>query len=142
MDRDLVRAKQDSIVRCIERIRTKSDMSYAALLEDYDAQDVVVLNLELAVQQAVDIALHLLADGQTPVPGSMREAFAELEQAGVLSPEVAERMQRAVGFRNTAVHAYQKIEWAIVHAIITKHLTDFIGFLRDIDRHLEEESGV
>jgi uncharacterized protein YutE (UPF0331/DUF86 family) len=137
MDRDLVRAKQDSIVRCIERIRTKSEMSYADLLADYDAQDVVVLNLERAVQQAVDIALHLLADGQAPVPGSMREAFVELEQIGALCPEVAERMRRAVGFRNTAVQAYQKIEWAIVHAMITKHLTDFVDFLRDIDRHLD-----
>jgi len=55
-----------------------------------------------------------------------------LERAGCLSHVVAERMTKAVGFRNTAVHAYQEIDWEIVYAIITKHLDDFRDFTRQV----------
>ena len=47
-------------------------------------------------------------------------------------PSVAERMAKAVGFRNTAVHAYQEIDWQIVFIIITKHLGDFREFARQV----------
>ncbi|HWU75333.1 MAG TPA: HepT-like ribonuclease domain-containing protein [Rhodanobacter sp.] len=33
--------------------------------------------------------------------------------------------RKAVGFRNLAVHSYSSIDWAIVHAIATRHLDDF-----------------
>jgi uncharacterized protein YutE (UPF0331/DUF86 family) len=41
-------------------------------------------------------------------------------------------MGKAVGFRNTAVHAYQEIDWEIVYRIITEHLSDFRDFSRQI----------
>jgi uncharacterized protein YutE (UPF0331/DUF86 family) len=37
-------------------------------------------------------------------------------------------MSKSVGFRNTAVHAYQEIDWDMVYCTITKHLDDFRGF--------------
>jgi uncharacterized protein YutE (UPF0331/DUF86 family) len=45
---------------------------------------------------------------------------------------VAERMTKAVGFRNTALHAYQAIDWEIVFRIATEHLDDFRAFSRQI----------
>ncbi len=137
MDTDLIRIKQDSIARCIGRIRTKSDLSYEALLDDYDAQDVITLNLERAIQQACDIALIILAEGNEPVPESMRGAFEALRRLDVLTPETANRMMKAVGFRNTAVHAYQQIDWAIVYSIINERLPDFSAFVREIDHRID-----
>ncbi len=133
MDLDLIRAKQDSIVRCVERVRSKSGMSIADLVADYDAQDVIVLNLERAVQQAVDIAAHLLADTTEPVPESMRETFDILARIGTLTTDTADRMKKAVGFRNTAVHAYRAIDWDIVHHIVAERLDDFQAFIREVD---------
>ncbi|MGB5851485.1 MAG: HepT-like ribonuclease domain-containing protein [Rhodanobacter sp.] len=40
----------------------------------------------------------------------------------------------AGGFRNIAVHSYNAIDWAIVHAIATCHLGDFEDFARLIDQ--------
>lgn len=62
----------------------------------------------------------------------MAQTFKALERANCLSHDVADRMTKAVGFRNTAVHAYQEIDWQIVFAIITKHLDDFREFSRQI----------
>ena len=85
------------------------------------------------MQQAVDIATHLLADSSVPAPESMREAFASLRRLGVLSDETTSRMVKAVGFRNTAVHTYQEIDWAIVRSIVTERLGDFGAFIKEVD---------
>ena len=37
-------------------------------------------------------------------------------------------MKRMVGFRNIAIHEYQKLNLDIVRAIITEHLDDFLAF--------------
>lgn len=137
MDIDVIRAKQDSIARCIGRIQSKAALSYEALLEDYDAQDVITLNLERAVQQACDIAAMILAETTEPPADTMRGAFDSLQRIHALSGDTAGRMMKAVGFRNTAVHAYQPIDWAIVHSITHEHLQDFSTFLREIDNFIE-----
>jgi len=53
-----------------------------------------------------------------------------------LSPELAVRMKNAAGFRNIAVHNYEAINWQIVHAIATRHLSDFEDFARSILQEL------
>ncbi len=137
MDIEIIRGKQDSIARCIARIETKKALTYEALLEDYDAQDVITLNLERAVQQACDIAAMILAETNEPVSDTMRAAFATLQRIQVLSQITAEHMMKAVGFRNIAVHVYQEIDWAIVYSIVHERLNDFRDFIREVDQFLQ-----
>ena len=66
----------------------------------------------------------------------MAGTFDALERQGVLSRELAERMRRAVGFRNISVHAYQVLDWEIVYSIATKRLGDFVAFGRAIEEVL------
>ena len=57
-----------------------------------------------------------------------RDAFALLESAGVLAPELAARMKRMVGFRNVAIHEYRQIDLGIVRSIVHERLDDFLDF--------------
>jgi len=41
-------------------------------------------------------------------------------------------MQKAVGFRNVAVHNYDVINWEIVFAICQEFLVDFRRFAKEI----------
>ncbi len=132
MDRDVVLNKLESLRRCVKRIEDKTPSTSERLVDDFDLQDIIVLNLERAVQLCVDIGLHIISDLEMPAPETMTRTFEALERAGCLSRVVAERMTKAVGFRNTAVHAYQEIDWQIVYAIITKHLDDFRDFTRQV----------
>ena len=132
MDRDVVLNKLESLRRCIKRIEDKTPSTSERLVDDFDLQDIIVLNLERSVQLCVDIGLHIISDLEMPAPETMARTFVALERAGCLSHDVAERMTKAVGFRNTAVHAYQEIDWQIVYAIITKHLDDFRDFTRQV----------
>lgn len=130
----LVMRKIESLQRCLKRIEEKIPLSAPALASDLDAQDIISVNLERAVQQCVDAAMIVLSEADEPVPATMSEAFEALAAAGVVSPETAGRMSKAVGFRTIAVHAYRKIDWGIVWKIITEHLDDFRRFAREITR--------
>lgn len=140
MDSDTVLNKLESLRRCVERVEAKTPEGLTELLDDIDLQDIIVLNLERAVQLCVDIGLQLVGELNLPVPASMAEVFRVLAESGVLQSENADNLARAVGFRNTAVHAYQKIDWSIVHAIATRHLDDFRVFARSILKHLESQA--
>jgi uncharacterized protein YutE (UPF0331/DUF86 family) len=118
--------------RCIQRIEAKRPPKVEDLKNDYDAQDIIALNLTRAVQLSVDIAAHLIASRDAPVPMTMAESFDTLVILKLLSPELALRLKRAVGFRNIVVHAYQQIDWEIVHTIIHNHLRDFKAFAQTV----------
>lgn len=128
MDKDLLLAKLESLRRCLQRVQDKTPASADTLRSDVDAQDIIVLNLERAVQSCVDIGLHIVSGTEVPIPETMGQTFEALRRTGCLDTETAIRMIKAVGFRNTAVHAYQEIDWNIVYSIITEHLNDFRDF--------------
>ncbi|HEX7339263.1 MAG TPA: DUF86 domain-containing protein [Rhodanobacteraceae bacterium] len=126
----IIQRKLDSLHRCLQRIQVTCPTTVDALERDVDRQDILVLNLSRAVQLCVDMAMHLLAQAGQPLPETMGTSFEALSQNGILSDDMAQRMRKAVGFRNIAVHDYSAINWAIVHAIATQHLDDFKTFAR------------
>jgi uncharacterized protein YutE (UPF0331/DUF86 family) len=136
MDRRLIEEKLEALRRCVVRIEDKCPDSVERLAADPDAQDIVALNLVRAVQLCVDIASHILAEADVPAPQTMGEAFERLAALGWLNAETAERLKKAVGFRNIAVHNYQTIDWRVVHDIRTRHLGDFRDFAAAISRRL------
>ena len=124
--------KLDSLQRCVARIRQKTPASADALLSDLDLQDIVALNLERAIQTCVDVAARFLAQANVPPPDTMAEGFDELFRLGILPEALAGRMKKAVGFRNIAVHAYRRIDWNVVYALITTRLGDFADFASSV----------
>ena len=128
MDRDVVTAKLESLRRCVERVRSRTPASVEELSSSCDAQDILCLNLERAVQACVDIAAHIVSDSECAVPDTMAGTFDALERQGLLSRALARRLRRAVGFRNISVQAYQTLDWEIVYSIATKRLDDFVEF--------------
>jgi len=132
VDRAVIDRKLESLRRCVQRIRDKRPSSVDTLASDLDAQDVLVLNLSRAVQVCVDIGAHLLGSLDQPVPATMGETFSRLAEAAVLDAALADRLRRAVGFRNIAVHNYDAIDWQIVMALSGAPLQDFEDFARAI----------
>ncbi|MGB9686682.1 MAG: type VII toxin-antitoxin system HepT family RNase toxin [Rectinema subterraneum] len=138
VDKNLITTKLDSLMRCVERIETKRPRSMETLLQDVDIQDILVLNIERAVQLCVDICIHWISSSGNPAPQNMAAAFIEAADEKLLPLPLAERLARSVGFRNVAVHQYEKIDWAIVYAIAWNHLDDFRLFSSSILKALEK----
>ncbi|EAT58101.1 type VII toxin-antitoxin system HepT family RNase toxin [Chlorobium ferrooxidans] len=134
MDWPLIEQKLESLRRSILRVKEKCPANAAAFGNDLDAQDILALNLTRAVQMCVDIGTHIIAGSEFPPPATMGKTFDILCEAGIISADLADRMKKAVGFRNIAVHNYETINWVIVFAIATAHLQDFEEFASAVAR--------
>lgn len=132
MDREVIDQKLESLRRCLQRIQSKCPEHAEQLAADLDLQDIVALNLSRAVQLSVDIGAHLIAQLDVPPPGTMGQTFELLAEQGVLDGELAQKLKKAVGFRNIAVHNYEAINWHVVHSIAHLHLNVFSDFARAV----------
>jgi uncharacterized protein YutE (UPF0331/DUF86 family) len=124
---DVVLNKAASIERCLKRIREVYNHN-PDNLNDFTKQDSIILNIQRACEQCIDIAMHIVSERKLGIPKSSREAFKLMQDAGILDEDLADRMMRMVGFRNTAVHAYQSLNLDILKTIIERHLDDFRRF--------------
>lgn len=127
VDRDVVVAKVAAIQRCLTRIQTVTEGN-PARLDSQDIEDIFVLNLQRAVQTAIDLGAHVLASEQLEMPVTLREIFVVLHHHHWISADVSQQMQKMCGFRNIAVHDYQAVSKPILKIILVDHLQDIEQF--------------
>jgi uncharacterized protein YutE (UPF0331/DUF86 family) len=134
---DLVAAKLSELDERIARIRSHGHATPDELSCDRDALDIVSFNLMLAVQSALDIASHIIADEGWAPALTLAAAFASLHDHGVLRRETADALGRAAGLRNVVAHGYSGIDVALVHAGATRGLTDLEAFRAEVARWVQ-----
>ena len=115
---------EDSLVR-LEKIAEKQKSNF---LEDRDAQDIACYRLLVAIEAALGLCYHVSAKKLTKVPGEYAECFVILADAGLISRELSEGLQRMARFRNLLVHMYWKIDYGFVYEIIHNNLNDLRHF--------------
>src|SRR3954467_9070904 len=109
VDPDVVLAKMAVVDRCLARIAEVRG-GRRAQLSQIDVEDITALNLQRAVQAAIDLANHVVAVEGYGLPDSAAGAFGLLAERSILDRELAERLRRMVGFRNIAIHNYKTID--------------------------------
>ncbi|KAF0995886.1 type VII toxin-antitoxin system HepT family RNase toxin [Geobacillus sp. TFV-3] len=139
MKSDVILNKISVIERCLKRIREEYNDD-PKNLQNYTKQDSIVLNLQRACEACIDLAMHIVAEQKFGLPQHSRDAFALLEEHGVISPAVSKKMKAMVGFRNIAVHDYQQLNLGILQAIVEHHLDDFKQFAEAILRYAKKNS--
>jgi len=125
---DVILNKAASIERCLRRIQDEYAGAEQNLIGNQTKQDAIILNLQRTCETAIDLAMYVVSQRKLGVPQDSRDAFALLHAAGILSADLATRMQKMVGFRNVAIHEYTRLNLDVVHAIISKQLDDFRTF--------------
>jgi uncharacterized protein YutE (UPF0331/DUF86 family) len=117
-----------SIRDAVARIREVLPADPAAFAADRTAREVVALNLFVAIQDAIDLAVHWLADEGSAVPESYRAAFLALAEQGVVDVALAENLAAASGLRNLLAHRYGALDWARIHGFAATRLGDLEAF--------------
>jgi uncharacterized protein YutE (UPF0331/DUF86 family) len=122
-DRDVVLAKVAAIQKCLRRIKDVTGLD-SDRLDEIDAQEIFVLNLQRAIQSAIDLATHIVASEGLGIPDTIRGNFVLLERAKIITKTLSKKMQSMVGFRNIAIHDYQALDVDVLKAILSKNLKD------------------
>lgn len=128
MPDDVVLNKIAVIERCLLRIREEYLGHEMELAINFTRQDSIILNLLRACEAAIDIAMHVVRIKGLGLPQDSRDAFNLLLGANLISRDLCPRLQAMVGFRNIAIHDYQKLNLDIVRAVLNKHLADFEAY--------------
>lgn len=131
VDNDVLIAKVNSIQNYLKRIHDTVGGN-PSTIDEIDIQDIVVLNLQRAIQLAIDIASHIISDEKLGIPQNLKDFFRILHDNKMLSLELKEKMEKMVGFRNIAVHDYQAINPKILKSIISHHLQDLENYYSEI----------
>jgi uncharacterized protein YutE (UPF0331/DUF86 family) len=109
-DGALVARKLAILADHVERLKTRRPAEVAALRADLLLQDAIALSLLVAVQEAVDIALHMASDEGWGVPSSYRESFELLAKHGVIDAPLAAAMTSTALLRNRIAHGYASVD--------------------------------
>jgi uncharacterized protein YutE (UPF0331/DUF86 family) len=133
-DAELVAKKLAFIETCVRELRTLARPE--RLAEDIREQRFVEHTLQLAIQAALDVASHIVSDERLGEPDTNRDVFRLLERAGVVPPELGQRLERMAGFRNVVVHLYQDVDLGIVRDVVENHLDDLLQFAAAIRKRL------
>src|SRR4030042_2247290 len=122
-DKDVVLAKVAAIQKCLRRIKDVTGLD-SDRLDEINAQEIFVLNLQRAIQSAIDLATHIVASEGLGIPDTIRGNFVLLERAKIITKTLSKKMQSMVGFRNIAIHDYQALDVDVLKAILSKNLKD------------------
>ena len=135
-DKDVVFAKVATIQRCLKRIKDTTGLDPVSL-DNIDKQDIFILNLQRAVQAAIDLATHIVASEGLGLSDTVKGNFKLLQDAGMLSKEITRKMESMVGFRNIAIHDYEVIDKEILKSILSGNLKDIEDFYTTLLLHFK-----
>lgn len=132
----------------IEKVRKKLDLIDSFVRElrvlarpeeierDVREQRFVLHTLQLAIQAALDVASHIVADDQLGEPRQYRDLFLTLVEAGWLPRELTEPLTQMAGFRYIVVHGYEEVDLATVRRSLDRRLGDLNAFTAGIRARL------
>ena len=92
--------------------------------------------LYLLCQSAIDLGEAVIALKDFYRPGSYAEIFETLKEKEVISLELAQKMIRMTGFRNSIIHDYQKFDFAIAYEVLMSGIDDIKKFESIIKKYL------
>ena len=124
--------KISSVRHNISRLEGKVCVSLEGLKSDLDVQDIVLHNLQLAIQGCIDIGSHIVSDEGWGVAGSFNEIVYILHEKGVINEKLQENMISMIGFRNILVHEYEEVNLDIVYQILHDRLKDIKEYLMSV----------
>ena len=124
---DVILNKTEIVKKYIGRVKEEYDCN-PKNLENYTKQDSITLNIQRACEAIIDLGMHVIAERSLGIPQTSRDTFEILQNNKIINHEMSERLKAMIGFRNIAIHNYQKINLKIIQAIVEKDLKDLLHF--------------
>ncbi len=123
-------SKAAVIERSLRRMKEEYNANKA--LDNFTHIDAMILNIERACQAAIDLAQHVVALQRLGMPENSAEAFLLLENKDYISHSTTKSMIGMTGFRNVAIHEYQKLDYSILKAIAEQEYISLIDFCSEL----------
>jgi uncharacterized protein YutE (UPF0331/DUF86 family) len=117
-------------------LRAQQRVEAAHLRKDLGLRLAIERAFQLAIQNVLDIAAHILAAEGWNDWDEYRELGARLSDHGVISPALAQALASMAGFRNLLIHEYAIIREDRMCDYLRHNLDDFDRFAAAVRAHL------
>jgi uncharacterized protein YutE (UPF0331/DUF86 family) len=116
----------------VRKLRELGALPKDDFLRDFRNTESAKYLLVKAIEAAIDICNHIVATQRARAPADYADCFAVLQELGVISADLAARLQKMARFRNLVVHLYWQVDDAKVYDITQSDLSDLEEFQRAI----------
>jgi uncharacterized protein YutE (UPF0331/DUF86 family) len=114
LDRERTLAKLDELHGYLGELRHIVPESYARYMESVEKRRACERVLQIAVECVMHVCALFVSGLRLGLPAEEDDLIEKLEQAGLISSEMAKVLKRMKGFRNILVHEYGRIDNALV----------------------------
>lgn len=139
---DTVLARLEALNQYLSELEQFRLLSRTEFLSDVRNYRAVERSFQLAAQTAIDVASHIVAADFPHRPEGYRELFEILGEAGVLPPDLAERLAGVASFRNILIHEYLSVNLDIVYNHLQEGLDDFYQFSSHVVNYLRRRGAL
>lgn len=136
IDKTLILKKLDFMRSQISGIE-RMDFDEQSFINEEDIHDLVTFRLQQAVETAIDIAVHIIAESDLPRKETAKDAFLLLSQQEIIEKKMSLSMGKAADFRNRVVHGYNNFDYSFLFRDYKDNIRDLREFVKQILKFLE-----
>jgi uncharacterized protein YutE (UPF0331/DUF86 family) len=136
---EIVRRKLAHLDRYLGELEAHRRIGLEEYLAAAGPRRAVERLIQLIVETAIDINVHVATELEGQPPTDYRRSFSAAARLGLLPPDLAERLAPAAGLRNALVHDYADIDDARVHAAIPLVLDGFREYAHAVQAWLDRQ---
>jgi len=140
LDRERILTKLDEMDGYLGELQQVAPESYARYMDSVEKRRACERLLQISIECVIDVCGLLVSGLRLGLPAEEDDLIEKLEQAGLISSEMAKMLRTMKGFRNILVHEYGRIDNVLVFAMATRRLQDFDAFKTEILRALHKHA--
>ncbi|RDZ51314.1 DUF86 domain-containing protein [Haloferax sp. Atlit-4N] len=138
VDEDIVVDKLRYINEYTNDLKQMRGMSKTEYVEDIIVQRAVERTFMNLIQSCIDLAQHIRASEGLSPSGTSKSEIESLGNAEILSRDVQDQIEEAVGFRNILAHRYGDVNHDVVYSVLHNDLHWFDQFQQEIAQWLQQ----
>jgi uncharacterized protein YutE (UPF0331/DUF86 family) len=109
-------------------LKTISQTPQETFLKDKIVIGSAKYYLQVSIECCLDVANHIIASEKYRAPKDYSDSFMVLQEEGLISDELGEKLRQMAKFRNRLVHLYGEIDNTYIFEYIIGELKDFNEF--------------
>ena len=111
--------------KAVEVLKTLKETPEPEFLANIEKQGAAKYFFIVAIESAIDICNHIIAEHRWGQPTEYAEVFRVMGEAGVFPLPLVAELELMAKFRNLLVHVYGQVDDRRVYQILQTRLTDF-----------------
>jgi uncharacterized protein YutE (UPF0331/DUF86 family) len=127
-ERAILENKISSVEKYLTIVKKYIGVTAEELKADFEKRGAVERYLYLLIQSTIDLGEEYIALRGFRKPTTLSDVFYVLQEQDIITPVLAEKLVKLVGFRNILSHEYEVINYEIVEKILRSEVVCLENF--------------